>query len=1008
MSRGFDPIPVPPTPCWHESVFSARTDSIVALSMQGAHIATTRPLPPGTAVFLELGDNAGIDAVTVFADDAGFSVDFVSVDAAAKDVIAAALGLPAAATDAAEAVDAADAVAEAVDAEAVDADAVDAAEAVDVLDAFDAVPVTSVPRADTPTAHGGHLSGTASPLPRTRTDELFAHDAARAGSAPSAPTPIAVDVVEAVEAVETVEAVEVPAVPQPPSAPARIQTSPLAMADVGHDAVSPPPPPPSDDASADADGPSAEQQPLERSTQRMLGAPSADDPVNAPADDQTASPKTVQMFAVDLANVAPTPTPPPTPAATMQMFAVDVTYTPAPTTPTTPTTPTPTPTPASASSAPTMQMFAITVPPAPAAVARPAPEAPAPSSTSTIQMVAVDGAPKPTPPAPPPSNTSTMQMLAVADVAPRPAPTPTPTPTPTPVASTSTMQMFAVDVPPKAASTPPVASTSTMQMFAVDVAPRAAPSSSPQQPRQGLEPPRTTTPTAPIIAAPRDPGASAERVSDVSDVRDVPPPATPAVAWSKALGVDGGPGLFGDDNDSPVSQTQRWPVARAAASTPNADPVSHDDDGTTNRWPAARATLAPQAEPQATPTEATPDSTAVEDGLVLDEEDVEDVDDVDVDVGEEISADDAASLDVATSAEATPVAAATAAPPILNFADDGEDVVLEFTGQRPAHSTLAAAPDVSDVPAPAVAPRALVSRPLPPPDDDGGVIDVDFSEFQDVLGVSTFQSSGAPPTQTPRTTTPEPVSVSLPRTPSTTNQVGPQPKARNPFGGDSDVSRKAMMDTSPSLLNPQVLPSEPWVVPAGTPSFPSPRLLDTDLDPVLRQGGSTSHTPKPMPFVGDSGERQAPGGWTVAPSANALTTPLPSPPPSPPVQTPLVDNQTLPPIRPVTTPPTIAPTIAPASATPPPSTPAPTQAPTATPAADPFASIALSARATPTAPSSGVAVPASPASAAGGASFTPVSPSSEGLPLIISGAVVSEDDDDDIPVIVGGDPTTGS
>lgn len=90
--RSIRPLHVPLL-CWHESLHSARTDPLVALSEDAGFIATERPVPVGTPVFLELAlghasnaARAQIDAVVVSGDApvemAGFSVRFVDVDAA--------------------------------------------------------------------------------------------------------------------------------------------------------------------------------------------------------------------------------------------------------------------------------------------------------------------------------------------------------------------------------------------------------------------------------------------------------------------------------------------------------------------------------------------------------------------------------------------------------------------------------------------------------------------------------------------------------------------------------------------------------------------------------------------------------------------------------------------------------------------------------------------------------------------------------------------------------------
>ena len=87
------PLPLKtPLLCWHESLASARNDALIALSPHGARIATTRPLPAGTAVFLELEGGAGIDAVTTDeGDSTGFVVEFVTIDDAAAVLIERAL-----------------------------------------------------------------------------------------------------------------------------------------------------------------------------------------------------------------------------------------------------------------------------------------------------------------------------------------------------------------------------------------------------------------------------------------------------------------------------------------------------------------------------------------------------------------------------------------------------------------------------------------------------------------------------------------------------------------------------------------------------------------------------------------------------------------------------------------------------------------------------------------------------------------------------------------------------
>lgn len=83
-----------PLPCWHESLASARTDPLVSLSLQGGHIETSRPVPPGTPVFLELSlgqslgaEKAEIDAVAEAprpGNPSGFFVRFLRMDERAR------------------------------------------------------------------------------------------------------------------------------------------------------------------------------------------------------------------------------------------------------------------------------------------------------------------------------------------------------------------------------------------------------------------------------------------------------------------------------------------------------------------------------------------------------------------------------------------------------------------------------------------------------------------------------------------------------------------------------------------------------------------------------------------------------------------------------------------------------------------------------------------------------------------------------------------------------------
>ena len=100
MGTGVDePQPLrSPLLCWHESLVSARTDPLVSLSADGAFIATDRPVPAGTPLFLELsqeeeGARAEVDAVAVAGagPEPGFAVRFVALDDDARRFVAARL-----------------------------------------------------------------------------------------------------------------------------------------------------------------------------------------------------------------------------------------------------------------------------------------------------------------------------------------------------------------------------------------------------------------------------------------------------------------------------------------------------------------------------------------------------------------------------------------------------------------------------------------------------------------------------------------------------------------------------------------------------------------------------------------------------------------------------------------------------------------------------------------------------------------------------------------------------
>jgi hypothetical protein len=191
------------------------------------------------------------------------------------------------------------------------------------------------------------------------------------------------------------------------------------------------------------------------------------------------------------------------------------------------------------------------------------------------------------------------------------------------------------------------------------------------------------------------------------------------------------------------------------------------------------------------------------------------------------------------------------------------------------------------------------ARPLPEPelehepasDDAPRVVDVDFSEFRDVLGATRRVYDALLPSLLPRTASEVAVpAVSVPVAPATTAAslslpqpppsllqlpvapaaadgplVLPRPPgsrntgsfglgaAGNPFGGDPDARNDA--DSVP----PPALPrDEPWTVSLPpSPAFPAPRLLDADFAPVLHAAGNSS-APRAIPFAGDSQPLAAP------------------------------------------------------------------------------------------------------------------------------------------------------
>jgi hypothetical protein len=186
------------------------------------------------------------------------------------------------------------------------------------------------------------------------------------------------------------------------------------------------------------------------------------------------------------------------------------------------------------------------------------------------------------------------------------------------------------------------------------------------------------------------------------------------------------------------------------------------------------------------------------------------------------------------------------APPPLSL-DDAEDVVLEFTAPpRPA----------------------VVSRPLPAP-EDAGIVEVDFSEFRDVLGVATFKTDAPQPIalQGP-VSTPQPVAITLPRTPSMSRT--PSAPGKSPFGVDSAAGPgpNATPPTVPHDAAATASAVEQWVV--TSPGLPGPRLRDGGFDKDLR---SKPVTPEAPPAVrGASTPATSSLSRTPAPFPTPMTT----------------------------------------------------------------------------------------------------------------------------------------
>jgi len=909
-------------------MLSARHDLVVGLSERRARIATDRPLPAGTAVFLEFADGACVDAIATDGGDAsGFVVEFVAVDPLAAEIMARALRpvppridmpttpvgpvavspqVAAFLSDRADVADPALQVGPVVASGPVDGAAAAPGDGADADADDDDIDVVDTA-----------FAAVEQPLPRTRTDELFVGMVAPASTALMNPD-------------------EGPLPTLPTALPARTKTTPAALASFEAPPVTvvpaEPPPGPGETWSLPPDAALVEAAPLAHTaTLTPMTAPVAGDDEGA-APVQTASSSTRPVPGTDdvtgpHASAGAGARPDSAPAVADDFAAgFDVPFT------------------GSFAAAPLLAGLANE----------------APSSGIDEESVVLTAATTTTP-APP-------SALQGASWSPRSLNTDIGEDDASPVEQTQRWP------------TARVAEVVTTSLLPLSVTP---------------------TPGVPTLSVTADQGR-----------RPTPTPAP--VSRPPAEG-----------DDEKVEQTQRWPVARAklrevvageahvdavavptaVATVASAPPVNDDAMVESAASATSVTTATTDLVPGSEEVAGLPPSPTGLAGDVVDNFDEAFGDafgDVDLEeVGAPASTATAADGVVAL-APTSPPATAHGAP--VAVVDEAIDITMEFTGARPRVAMPA-------------------SRPLPDP-DGGGVIDVDFSEFADVLGVATFKSE-APPLVTPSTTsriaTPHPVSVSLPRTPSSMSPAlqAPPVTDRNPFAGDS--GKRALADssppTTPSTMPPTSL-EELWVASSPQTTLPTSRLLDEDLAPVLRTGGRNStsartpapgestpwtvgrdsSTPQALPFVGDT------------PAPAPAPPPLPRPPAAPgppgaPAGSAASAAPTLPWAARSGAPPVAPPPLAPAPpAWPPASGPAwPSPTPAASPwpvvSADPFAGlapppIALGNRVTPTGPTTGVVVGAG---GTGGAQVLPLSPSSEGLPLIVG------DDDDDIPVVLGGE-----
>lgn len=285
-------------------------------------------------------------------------------------------------------------------------------------------------------------------------------------------------------------------------------------------------------------------------------------------------------------------------------------------------------------------------------------------------------------------------------------------------------------------------------------------------------------------------GSDASRSSfDLPPTRDFierqhePPASSPT--WPRSLSM-----VLGEDAPSSTDQTQRWPIARVAESVaevirtapPTPEPSAQsstslpllalnfagsDDEPNehTQRWPVAHAKL--------------------QDHL-------------------------------------RPPAATIPTPSVVALADNGFDVNLDDIDVKDADDQSASTDGLIT----AAAMARGFSRPASTPASNGAVIDVDFSEFADVLGVATFASERSPPARRAD------MGASVPPVPTS---AAPHPA-------------RVSIPPPPTPLLPKPI-DELWVV--------SPRLIENEYDSMLRD--MTPSTPKPI-AASASGQHVPPTG----------------------------------------------------------------------------------------------------------------------------------------------------